>query len=416
MQPAIVVDHVWKKFVIGQARYTSLRDGLAGIARWLFRLKAPSESARTREFYALKDVSLDVGKGTTLGIIGPNGAGKSTLLKLISRVSRPTRGTITTHGRLSALIEVGAGFHPELTGRENVYMNASILGMSRDEVDAKFDRIVAFAGLENFIDTPVKHYSSGMYARLGFSVAAHVDPEILLVDEVLSVGDWSFQKKCFDHMQKIRDGGATIVFVSHNMTAIGNLCEKCVLLSEGHVVRYGETSEVICEYHDIGGSQRRAAAKVLETGDDRLHIDVLAFNLIGPEGGVTAVFESGDAFAADIQMRFNHACEDPVLILTLRNERGMLVFRTDSRVMDAHIGAMRSGEVARVTLRGRMNLAPGNYRLWMGVDAMYGETAMTTDRDTVTFTIPDNPRVVGIADLGLDIQAERLADATDGQE
>ena len=251
MPPAIVVDEVWKQYLIGRARYSSLRDVIAGGWHRILGRPVQSETERTREFNALKGVSFEVEKGTTLGIIGPNGAGKSTLLKLIARVTRPTKGTISSQGRVSALIEVGAGFHPELTGRENVYLNGSILGMTRKEVNSKFDAMVDFSGLEEFIDTPVKYYSSGMYARLGFSVAAHVEPDILLVDEVLSVGDWAFQQKCFERMQQVVASGATIVFVSHNMTAVSSLCNDVILLHRGEIAMRGGAAEAISRYHDL---------------------------------------------------------------------------------------------------------------------------------------------------------------------
>ena len=253
MAPAIVVDNVWKQYLIGRARYSSLRDTLVSGWRRMWGRPAQSETERTREFDALKGVSFEVEQGTTLGIIGPNGAGKSTLLKLISRVTIPTKGTITTHGRVSALIEVGAGFHPELTGRENVFLNGSILGMTRKEVKSKLDAIVDFSGLEEFIDTPVKYYSSGMYVRLGFSVAAHTDPEILLVDEILSVGDEQFRRKSLNHMKGLMQSGATVVLVSHSMVAINALCDRVVWVAEGKLHRTGAAQEICASYLEEAG-------------------------------------------------------------------------------------------------------------------------------------------------------------------
>src|SRR3954467_5331388 len=222
------LDHVYKRFRRGE-KHDSLRDLIPSLVR---RAVNPDRerALAPEEFWVLNHISFDLKRGETLGVIGHNGAGKSTMLKHLSGIMEPTRGKIEVNGRLSALIEVGAGFHPDLTGRENVYLNGVILGMSRAEVKRKFDEIVEFAGLEEFIDTPVKRYSSGMFARLGFSVAAHLDPDILLVDEVLSVGDYSFQRKCVERMTQVIENGTTVVFISHNLRAIGNLCARSLLL------------------------------------------------------------------------------------------------------------------------------------------------------------------------------------------
>jgi lipopolysaccharide transport system ATP-binding protein len=201
-------------------------------------------------FWALKNVSFEVKRGEVLGIIGHNGAGKSTLLKILSRITQPTRGTADIYGRVSSLLEVGTGFHSELTGRENIFLNAAMLGMRRDEVRRKFDEIVAFSGVEHFIDTPVKRYSSGMYVRLAFAVAAHLEPEILIVDEVLAVGDASFQQKCLGKMEEVSRSGRTVLIVSHNMTVIEGLCERAILLEKGHVSKIGKTHEVVEGYAD----------------------------------------------------------------------------------------------------------------------------------------------------------------------
>lgn len=243
---ALEFNNIWKKFKRGE-KYDSLRDLIPAMTKRVFSGNHRGE-LQAREFWALKDVSFQVKRGEALGIIGPNGAGKSTILKLLSGILRPNKGNIKVEGRLSALIEVGAGFHLDLTGRENIYLNGAILGMTREEVGRKFDEIIEFSGLEEFIDTPVKRYSSGMYARLGFSVAAHVDPEILLVDEVLSVGDLEFQQKCLNVMRNIIQKGKTIIFISHNMEAVGNLCKSCLFLKDGQLLRQGETLKVISEY------------------------------------------------------------------------------------------------------------------------------------------------------------------------
>ena len=206
------------------------------------------QSPAIEEFWALKDVSFSIDSGDVVGIIGRNGAGKSTLLKLLSRITEPTSGSIRLRGRVASLLEVGTGFHPELTGRENIFLNGAILGMARAEIKRKFDEIVAFAEVEKFLDTPVKRYSSGMYVRLAFAVAAHLEPEILIVDEVLAVGDAQFQKKCLGKMQDVSKGGRTVLFVSHNMGAVTTLCRKAIWLNGGRIVRTGSAREVVDEY------------------------------------------------------------------------------------------------------------------------------------------------------------------------
>ena len=231
-----------------RGKYTdSLRDLIPAMAGRLLR-RARNEDLSKNEFWALQDLCFQVNRAEAFGIIGRNGAGKSTILKLLSGIMKPTKGDMRVHGTLSALIEVGAGFHPDLTGRENIFLNGTILGMRIEQIKKKFDAIVDFSGLADFIDTPVKRYSSGMYARLGFSVAAHVDPEILLVDEVLSVGDQAFQKKCMEKMNSILDAGSTIIFVSHNLRAVRQLCQRCILLDHGKIIKEGTASDVVDYY------------------------------------------------------------------------------------------------------------------------------------------------------------------------
>jgi lipopolysaccharide transport system ATP-binding protein len=238
---AISVSRVSKCYTIGAQKDGSLRGTLAGMIG--------SKSAKKQEeFWALNDVSFDIKKGEVIGIIGKNGAGKSTLLKILSQITKPTTGKIEINGRIASLLEVGTGFHPELTGRENIYLNGTILGMTRKEVKEKFDEIVAFSGVEKFIDTPVKHYSSGMYVRLAFAVAAHLEPEILIIDEVLAVGDAEFQKKCLGKMKEVAGHGRTVIFVSHNMEAVKSLCDRAIFLENGSVVKDGHPIEII-EYY-----------------------------------------------------------------------------------------------------------------------------------------------------------------------
>ncbi|MEM9830568.1 MAG: polysaccharide ABC transporter ATP-binding protein [Bacteroidota bacterium] len=238
---AISVENISKRYLIGDTSSGSLREVLTGFF-------SNQGSQKTEEFWALKDISFEVKRGEAIGIIGKNGAGKSTLLKVLSRITEPTTGRIEIDGRVSSLLEVGTGFHPELTGRENVFLNGTILGMSRDEIKAKFDEIVDFSGVEKFLDTPVKRYSSGMKVRLAFAVAAHLEPEILIVDEVLAVGDAEFQSKCLGKMRDVAGEGRTILFVSHNMGAVKSLCQRGIFLQQGKVAKTGTASEAVDYY------------------------------------------------------------------------------------------------------------------------------------------------------------------------
>lgn len=261
---AISLTGISKKYNIGAKRIQdgNLKDSLARILKSPFkkiggvlRGDASAASALDKEFWALKDISFDISSGETVGLIGYNGAGKSTLLKVLSRITQPSSGYGEIKGRVGSLLEVGTGFHPELTGRDNVFLNGSILGMSHSRIKSKFDEIIDFSGIDEFIDTPVKHYSSGMYVRLAFAVAANLDPEILLVDEVLAVGDSRFQKKCLSKMNSIGDQGRTIVFVSHNMSAITRLCKRAILLRDGQVVNDGPSADVVANYMTTGITQ-----------------------------------------------------------------------------------------------------------------------------------------------------------------
>lgn len=316
----ISVENVWKKFILARDRPKDLADA----ARGLFR------RTRREDFWALKDISFDVEQGEALGIIGHNGAGKSTLLKLLTRIMEPTKGRVRTRGRISALIEVGAGFHQEMTGRENIYLNGSILGMTRAEIDRKFDEIVAFAGLEAFIDMPVKRYSSGMYARLGFAIAAHVEPEILIVDEVLAVGDAAFQRKCINRMDAVRQSeGVTVLFVSHNMVAIQNLCKESIWLRQGTLVERGPSREVVAHY--LGSASEASTECIWEdpssapgTDDVRLRRACVKPELDTPAGVITT--ETPIVLEFEYWNMLPNQCLN--VSLHLFNEDGVRLFNT----------------------------------------------------------------------------------------
>ncbi|WP_308620312.1 ABC transporter ATP-binding protein [uncultured Desulfovibrio sp.] len=267
MKPIISVEGLGKSYTIrheGQTHYRSLREEIFKLPGRLLKKSA----ARREEFWALRDVNFDIMPGERVGIIGRNGAGKSTLLKLLSRITVPTTGRITLRGRVASLLEVGTGFHPELTGRENIFLNGAILGMSRAEVRRKFDEIVDFAGVEKFLDTPVKRYSSGMYVRLAFAVAAHLEPEILIVDEVLAVGDAEFQKKCLGKMEEVGKEGRTVLFVSHNMAAVRQLCTVGIYLKEGAIINQGDIGRIILDYSSENEKNKESIFDLKNSSDD----------------------------------------------------------------------------------------------------------------------------------------------------
>jgi ABC-type polysaccharide/polyol phosphate transport system ATPase subunit len=283
----LVIDRVSKRYRVTQPRHEGASSGS-------LRSRLRALRPRTEEFWALRDVSFAVHRGETLGIIGDNGAGKSTLLKLLSSVTTPTRGQITIRGRLSALIEVGSGFHPELTGRENIYLSGSLLGMRRREIASKLDRIIEFAGVSDFIDTPVKRYSSGMYLRLGFSIAAHLEPDILLLDEVLAVGDAEFQAKCLERVNELHRNGRTIVFISHDLFAVQRLCKRVVLLSHGQVLADGPAHDVIAMYQERGRTRMAAEEAVTATATATGEVEFVDVQALDSRGDRVTTLRTGD--------------------------------------------------------------------------------------------------------------------------
>jgi lipopolysaccharide transport system ATP-binding protein len=282
----------------GFHRYQRFSDVLIQAARAPFRRqpKPDAPDAAREEFWALQDVSFAIGRGEVVGVIGRNGAGKSTLLKILSRITEPTRGRVEIDGRVASLLEVGTGFHPELTGRENIFLNGAILGMTRGEIKKKFDEIVAFAEVEKFLDTTVKHYSSGMYVRLAFAVAAHLEPEILIVDEVLAVGDAEFQRKCLGKMQEVSKGGRTVLFVSHNMAAVSTLTTRSLVLNSGRLIFNGKTAEAIEHYIQLG-NRADATAEALGRGT---HTVITGARLLDPSGKPSRHYTPGQPLRLEV--------------------------------------------------------------------------------------------------------------------
>ncbi len=377
MAPAIVVDNLGKRYRIGgpadAADYGTFREGLMALAaaplRRLRGIKLPPPAA---PFWALRDVSFEAAAGETLGVIGRNGAGKSTLLKVLSRIVKPTTGSARLRGRVGSLLEVGTGFHPELTGRENIYLNGSILGMSRREIANRFDDIVAFSEVGAFLDTPVKRYSSGMYVRLAFAVAANLEPEILIVDEVLAVGDVAFQKKCLGRMQTLSEGGRTVLFVSHNMPAVRAFTQRCLYLRDGQVVAHGATPEIIDRYlRDAWDQQGGTAGAGLDyyrrDRNRRTAVRVEAIIVEGGDGCTPPLVRSGDDFTVRIRCRSERHLPGLYCSLWLTNQQGERVatfFCADADFLpEIHPGEQE----LRCRIRG-LPLSPGRYTVSVGVN------------------------------------------------
>lgn len=354
--PVLRIENVSKKFRKGEI-YDSLRDLIPALTGKAFRPGASGQLA-DRDFWALRDVSFEVRRGEAFGIVGSNGAGKSTILKLLSGIMNPTAGRIHVGGRLSALIEVGAGFHPDLTGRENIFLNGTILGMRREEIRRKFDEIVEFSGLADFIDTPVKRYSSGMYARLGFSVAAHVDPDVLIVDEVLSVGDYVFQRKCAEKMASVIRSGATVVFVSHNLRAVSELCDRSLLLEKGRILQIGATHEVIKTYLDRAYAQRDASS------DREVRITHVAVRS-GDEEVVQV--EPGQRVRVDVEVRAKVHAERLALVLMMTDGENYEVFNTSTERLGHGTFSVDADRPFRCSFELDLHLPQGTFHFGVAV-------------------------------------------------
>jgi homopolymeric O-antigen transport system ATP-binding protein len=360
-ETVIEVRGLGKRYRIGarQQAHSTLRDAITATAASVWKrtgglLGGAAPGQGTETFWALKDVSFDVKRGEVLGIIGRNGAGKSTLLKILTRITEPTEGTASLRGRVRSLLEVGTGFHPELTGRENVYLSGAVLGMKKAEIDARFDEIVAFAEVEKFLDTPVKRYSSGMYVRLGFAVAAHLEPDILLIDEVLAVGDASFQKKCLGKMGHVARSGRTILFVSHNMAAIQHNCQRCVLISDGKLVVDDSSEVAIEEYLHV---RRRLADDKLAYHVDREQIDrsgskefrITGLSLHEPSGGDLLHCGTGDPVSLRIEYEAESRFVSPAFVFILKNHWGQELLLLNTTPISGY-------RIEKLGVRGRVDL------------------------------------------------------------
>jgi lipopolysaccharide transport system ATP-binding protein len=395
MSAPVVFDRVWKRFTRGE-RHDSLRDLVPALARRIVRRQRArrDDELSGQQFWALKDVSFSVDAGEALGIVGRNGAGKSTVLKLLTRILKPTRGSAVVAGRCGALIEVTAGFHPDLTGRENIYLQGAVMGMRRAEITARFDEIVAFAELERFIDTPVKRYSSGMHARLGFSISAHLNPDVLLIDEVLAVGDMAFQERCQARMKRFRDEGAAIVFVSHHLPAVAQLCSQALLLDQGSTVCLGPPADVVAAY------SRGAAARPHEQEDVSI-----AANLERPAGrtrGDGVDVRPGDALTLDVVLDFRADVERAtigVVVWDLRRE--LYVYGASSNVTGIPPIRAKAGQSRRFAFTFDANLTRGLYAVEVNVVDPDRHRFLAVARGICHFHVVEDVSYDGVANLYL---------------
>ncbi len=375
---------LYKKFKRGES-HNSLRDLIPALLR-----HPVTGELKREEFWALRDVSFEVQRGEAFAVIGHNGAGKSTLLKHLCGILTPTRGVLDVRGRLSALIEVGAGFHPDLTGRENIYLNGTILGMTRPEIRAKFDAIVAFSELEEFLETPVKRYSSGMYARLGFSVAVHVEPDVLVVDEILSVGDYLFQRKSVDKMRQVMRSGTTVVFVSHNLRAVAELCPRAMLLDRGSVAACGPSGDVIQRYLAQGPGRATDEAK------DAYIADVA----LTDEGGAPVVqVETGSRLYLEVVVGARRRTERLAVVIECRDEESHDIFDTSTQRLGRDSFTLDAGERFVVRFALRLHLVAGTYHVGAYLYRYDNQKNYDTRMPARTFYVRADRDVRGVVDL-----------------
>lgn len=405
---AIRVENLGKMYRIGgaQERYRTLRDSLTDAmsapfkrARSLLRGQAYGAAGLEETIWALKDVSFEVKHGEVVGIIGRNGAGKSTLLKILSRITDPTEGYVDVYGRVGSLLEVGTGFHPELTGRENIYLNGAILGMSREEIDRKFDEIIAFAEVEKFIDTPVKHYSSGMGLRLGFAVSAYLEPEILIVDEVLAVGDVRFQQKCLNKMSGVAHQGRTVLFVSHNMTAISQLCNRAILLEQGKSVVDGEVSATIRDYLDRG---KNDTSSIHFTDEPEKPMQIVSLSIKNRDGDFVDDIPFEEDFVFEIGYRVSNWKHGTYLAAAILNESGVIVlWSNDVKTEDDLLQIRNQGYYTAAVHVPQGILPHGRYRCSAAIVGAGTRQTFDFREEAIAFDINDTTSMLGLLGIKL---------------
>lgn len=392
MPSAIKIQNIGKKYLLRheeRVHFPTLRDALCDRVRRLWVPGVRWGGASRDEFWALRDLSMEIKQGEKVAIIGRNGAGKSTLLKILSRITEPTTGQATVRGRLASLLEVGTGFHPELTGRENIFLNGAILGMSRREIARKFDEIVDFAGVERFIDTPVKRYSSGMYVRLAFAVAAHLEPEVLVVDEVLSVGDAQFQAKCLGKMKEVGGGGRTVLFVSHNMFAVRSLCDRGILLENGTMVESGPVGDVIDAYYQ----RNRGSEPAVRFPDDSAInlISITEASVCDASGRNSNAFFLGDDVHFRITLKRSAPVAPLAVAINISTAEGMTLANVHSGDAGFGFDVERNEEHLDVCVQS-VRFYPGDY--WVSLVIKLPDGSIVFKNDCLSFTLQQDTDVI----------------------
>jgi ABC-type polysaccharide/polyol phosphate transport system ATPase subunit len=410
MPAAITARHVSKMYRMYATPASRLKEMLGG-------------GNHHRDFWALRDISFDLEKGQTLGLIGPNGSGKSTLLEILTGILEPTTGRVRTHGRVAALLELGAGFNPEFTGRENVFLNGEIMGLSRAEIERSFPRVAAFAEIGEFIDQPVKTYSTGMLVRLAFAAAIHVDPDILVVDEALAVGDALFSNRCVQKFQELKARGVTVVLVSHDLGLVKLLSDRALLLYQGQALAEGDPNDVINKYIGMVLDRQKSAEEVVaasaapaaaETSDaleysfrhgDR-RAEVVRAELLNEQGQRTSVVRSGEAVKVRVLARFAEDHEAPMVGMMIRTRIGMDVFGTNTKLEELSLGPVKAGELLEVTFAFHCWLAPQEYTITVATQSLDGSSHDWLD-DALTFQVVDDRYTSGVANLHARVTAQR---------
>jgi teichoic acid transport system ATP-binding protein len=429
----ISVEGVSKKFCRSLKR--TMVYGIADVAFDMIGLRPPVDDLRNDEFWALKDVSFEVKRGECVGIIGANGAGKSTLLKLLNGITLPDTGTIKVSGRVGALLELGAGFHPMLTGRENIRLSAAILGLSEAEIARRMDAIVDFSGVETFIDSPVKYYSSGMYVRLGFAIAAHADPDILLIDEALAVGDAFFQSRCFERIRDFKERGTTILFVAHNLDLVTLHCGRALLFEKGQLIADDRPKKVVDHYNrnTLGKNGKKVTPSgqemafnkpcqfldsqwrqcfALNPNEDRYgnkKAEILEAGIFSLNGDPVQVLECHQHYMIKIKVRHNEAMPAAIVAYSIKSPQGIVLCGTNTLYQGIEMGRMKAGEIVVITFRQEIPLNPGQYLLCVGVSNFEEGEYLVYDRrfDYMSFEVVGAQQQIGIFDANSIVEWER---------
>lgn len=393
----IEVENLSKKYLVRHEKPMLVKD--------LF-LRPFRRRVSGKEFWALRGISFEVKKGETLGIIGANGAGKSTLLKILTRVTRPTSGTVRINGRVGALLELGAGFHPDLTGRENIYLNGSILGLRRKEIEKGFDEIVEFSGVRDSIDAPVRTYSSGMFVRLGFATAVHLKPEILLVDEVLAVGDEEFQRKCMTKMAELRESERTIVLVSHSLNSIKSFCSRVIWIENGMTRDSGISELVVSNYlkQTLGShAHDQKRGRVWGSKD----AEIIEITLCHEDGHAITEIGAGEEATVILMIRFNALVENPIIGVIFKDVTNLSVYGMNTAWRNMTLGSFPSGAVVSVRFKQRIYLTAGSYHIDAGIAYSDGTTLCYWQEHALEFSVRASEKTIGIANLNSQITVER---------